>query len=379
MDFTLTDEQQALRSAARDWLALRAARPGAGGDGGPPGDGEGRQSGCAPGWDTAHWAELGRLGWLDPGLDAVGLALLAEEAGAALMPGPWLPTVSLAVPAYQAAGRWPERPATLAWAEPAPGCGMLREAAAGTRCRAVTAGGGTRLSGVKLRVPGASADVVVAARSEAGVGLYIVDLTAAPGIADALPTVDASRPLTVLRLAAVPAEPMTGPDVTPAVLRAVRQRLLTLLSAEAVGVARQALALAAEHARTRVQFGRPVGEYQGVAHPLADAAVSMELARCLAHRAAWCIDATDPGTGEAVAAATVAAREAAILACETAAQVLGATGFTWDHPLHRLYRRARWIGCLDGPPRAYRAELAASLLGGPGPGELGGRAHAPLP
>lgn len=347
MDFTLSAEQEALRAVARDWLDDRAPWP------------------AAAAWDPGLWADVAGLGWLDPGLGLLELSLVAEQAGAALMPGPWLATVGLAGPAFQAAGRWPERPATLAWAEPAPGCATLGEAAAGTVCVAADGRGGPRLTGIKQRVPAAVADVVVVARTSAGSCLYLVDLAAEPGLAAAADSVDGTRELAVLRLAGCAGRPLAGPGATAEALRAARQRMLILLGAEAVGVAQRAVDLGAGHARTRTQFGRPIGAYQGVAHRLADAAAALELARCLVYRAAWCADAGDPGTGEAVLAATVAAREAGLAGCEAAIQVLGGMGFSWEHPLHRLYRRARWIACFDGPAGSYRAELAALVIDGP--------------
>ncbi|HKT00945.1 MAG TPA: acyl-CoA dehydrogenase family protein, partial [Rugosimonospora sp.] len=116
------------------------------------------------------------------------------------------------------------------------------------------------------------------------------------------------------------------------------------------------------HARARTQFGRPIGAFQAVAHPLAEVYAQTELARSLVLRAAWCVAAADPAVDEAVAVATVASREAAVRAGEVAIQVLGGTGFTWAHPAHRWYRRALATEAFDGYPRCHRARIAGLLL-----------------
>ncbi|TME70401.1 MAG: acyl-CoA dehydrogenase, partial [Chloroflexi bacterium] len=118
------------------------------------------------------------------------------------------------------------------------------------------------------------------------------------------------------------------------------------------------------HAKSREQFGRPIGAYQAVSHKLADTYVETELARSLAYWAAWCI-AEDDGQAElAASAAKTYAAEGAVAACERAIQVHGGMGFTWDHPLHRYYKRALWIESFDRSGAAHRADIAQVLLGG---------------
>jgi len=114
--------------------------------------------------------------------------------------------------------------------------------------------------------------------------------------------------------------------------------------------------------KQRQQFGRPVGTYQGVSHRIANIFVSLELARSLAYWAAWCVSTGDPQAADACAAAKASAGEAAVFAAENAIQSMGGIGFTWDHPLHRFYKRAQWIASYDGFAREHRATLAAALL-----------------
>jgi alkylation response protein AidB-like acyl-CoA dehydrogenase len=137
---------------------------------------------------------------------------------------------------------------------------------------------------------------------------------------------------------------------------------LAALALEASGIAQRALELAVEHAKTREQFGRPIGVYQAVSHPLANTYVEAELARSLAYWAAWCVAESDEQTPIAVAAAKSYAGDAAVAASERAIQVLGGIGFTWEHPLHTYYKRALWIQAYGGYSREQRAKIAAWLL-----------------
>jgi alkylation response protein AidB-like acyl-CoA dehydrogenase len=137
---------------------------------------------------------------------------------------------------------------------------------------------------------------------------------------------------------------------------------LAALALEASGIAQRALELAVEHAKTREQFGRPIGVYQAVSHPLANTYVEAELARSLAYWAAWCVAENDEQTAMAVAAAKSYAGDAAVAACERAIQVLGGIGFTWEHPLQAYYKRALWIQAHGGYSREQRAKVAAWLL-----------------
>jgi alkylation response protein AidB-like acyl-CoA dehydrogenase len=137
---------------------------------------------------------------------------------------------------------------------------------------------------------------------------------------------------------------------------------LAAVALEAAGIARRALEFGIEHATTREQFGRPIGVYQAVSHPLADTYVESELARSLAYWAAWCVAEDDEQTPIAVAAAKSYAGDVAVAACERAIQILGGIGFTWEHALHEYYKRAQWIQAYGGYSREQRAKVAAWLL-----------------
>jgi alkylation response protein AidB-like acyl-CoA dehydrogenase len=141
-----------------------------------------------------------------------------------------------------------------------------------------------------------------------------------------------------------------------------RPRLRAALALEAVGIAQRALDWGVEHAKERQQFGKSIGVYQAVSHSLVDALMATELARSLAYWAAWCIAEGDDQAPIAAAAAAAYATEAAVSACERAIQVHGGIGFTWEHPLHRFYKRAQWIQAFDGFPAVQRAEIATALF-----------------
>jgi Acyl-CoA dehydrogenase, C-terminal domain len=142
----------------------------------------------------------------------------------------------------------------------------------------------------------------------------------------------------------------------------VRRRLLAALALEAVGIGSKATELALAYVSDREQFGKKIGSYQAISHSLVDAYVAVELARSLAYWAAWCVAEDDAQADLAVAAAKSQAAEAAVLACEKSIQAHGGIGFTWEHPLHRYYKRALWLEGALGYGREQRAEVAASLL-----------------
>ncbi len=376
MDFAFSEEQELLRRSVRDLLA-----------GNWPLDRVAELADGEPGWDPASLPRLAELGCLALSLpaerggvggDLVDEAVVFEEAGRALYPGPLFATVALAQPALAAAADpapleaavTGERPATLAVAEP-DGPRTIAEAGE-SACTAKRDGDAWTLTGAKTLVPDAAvaADAVVAAQASDGVApdgqlaLFLVDLGAHGEVVAARSTMDATRRLGDLALDATPATLLVGPDQAAGVLDATRLRALALLACEAVGVADRAIAFAVEYAGQRQQFDRYIGSYQAVSHRLVDAWAAVELARSLAYWAAWCVANGDEQAARACAAAKAAAGEAAVGACEGAIQCMGGIGFTWDHPLHRLYKRAQWIGAFEGAGADHRRELAATLLDG---------------
>jgi alkylation response protein AidB-like acyl-CoA dehydrogenase len=174
---------------------------------------------------------------------------------------------------------------------------------------------------------------------------------------EVLATNDETRPLGVVS-GGDPGRELCSSEALPA----LRTRSLAILALEAVGVAARALELSVEYVSDREQFGRRIGSYQAVSHPLASSHADVELSRSLAWWAAWCVAHDEPDAPVAAAAAKADAADAAVLACERAIQVLGGIGFTWEHVLHRLYKRALWIQTWEASPAQLRAEVADHLL-----------------
>jgi len=342
VDFALTGTQQDLQSSVRRYLAGRYP---------PDRIGELADAGRS---DLDAWPELTRQGWWDPDLGLVELAVLAEESGRALHPVPWWGTAGLAAPAYHAAGTVPPGPATLA-----DGAGS---------CRAVPAGTGWRLAGRVGAVvdAGPASELVVAAGTGSGTGLFTVPPDG-PGVTrtgagGAGGGIDPLRGTAGLALAGAPARQLVGPPEAGPLLAAIRHRGTALLAAEGIGVAARALEIAVEHARTRVQFGRPIGAYQAVSHRLAECYADLELARSLAYRAACVLAGPEGDPAEALAGAVHASRRAAVTVCESAIQVCGGTGVTWEFPLHRWYRRALWLDAYHAAGPDPLAVLAGAVL-----------------
>jgi alkylation response protein AidB-like acyl-CoA dehydrogenase len=330
MDFAHSDEQLLLRDSARDWLrkTYPADRLAQLADGG--------------GADPAVWPQLQQLGFLDAAADgAVTTGLLLEETGYGLLPAPLFSTVALAAPF----GASTDRPTTLAWAET--GAPRLGDAI-------TTRLDGDRVTGTKVLVPDLGTATHAVVTTTGGRRLVaIADCDVVPRS-----TIDGTRRLGDLVLDGVASSALPDVDIETA-----RTTMLALAAAEAVGVARRALDVAAAHVKVREQFGRVIGTYQGVSHRVADIYVQTELARSLAVWACWAIDAGDPGAAVAAAAAKSAAGPAAVFACEAAIQVHGGLGFTWDSELHRFYKRAQWLDAFEGGRGAQRATIADAILG----------------
>ena len=351
MDFAFSTEQQMLRAAARDFLASRL-----------PLERVAELADGDAGWDPASWRQVVELGWVGlsvpesaggAGMSFIDEAVVFEEAGRGLYPGPLFSTVALAQPLLAAADDG----------------GALGEVLSGARTATVAVGpgvtaSGDELSGTARLVPDAAIvdDLLVVATADVGVGVWRVDLAADRSAVRPLSTTDRTRRYADVALDATPATPLLPAGAADDALAVSRLRGQAALACEGVGIAQRCLDIAAEHATQRHQFGRPIGSYQGVSHRIANIYVSLELARSLAYWAAWCVSVGDDQTESACAAAKSAAAEAAVFAAENAIQAMGGIGFTWDHPLHRLYKRAQWIASYDGFPREHRARLAAALL-----------------
>jgi alkylation response protein AidB-like acyl-CoA dehydrogenase len=346
MDFAFSEDQELLRGAVREFVADQY-----------PIDKVVGIADSETGSDPAAWKQLADLGWLDPDLGLLEHAVIAEESAYALLPAPWFSTIGLAWPLLDDELRGAissgERSATLAWAE----AGGPATIAAAASESTVTADGES-LTGTKVTVPDLDSvtDVVVVAAD----GLYLVDVAANPRAVVPRSTIDRTRRLSELQLSGTPARKLAaGLDA----LTDVRRRALALLACEATGVSQRALDLAGAYTKERQQFGRVIGTYQGVSHRVANTFVATQLNRSLAYWAAWAVSAGDSEADLAVAAAKAQSGDGSVFACEQAIQSHGGIGFTWEHPLHRFYKRAQWISGFEGNGRNHRSDIAETLLG----------------
>jgi alkylation response protein AidB-like acyl-CoA dehydrogenase len=360
-EFVFTPEQQDLRRAVRQFCAERLDE-----------DTVRRLMESEAGYDRAIWtrlgAELGVLGLAVPeelggaGGGLVDQAVVAEEFGAALVPGPVLGTVGLAVPALVA----------LAGAEVEEG--LLASLVEGTRTAAfavpdrggrydpalvtVTESGGTLTGEVSQVVDGTADVLLVAARTGDGVGLFLADE------AERVPlsTLDRTRRQATVRFAATPARALaSGPAAERAITAALRTGA-ALLAAEQVGGAQRMLERTVAYAGTRLQFGRPIGSFQAVKHRCADMLVLVEHARSTAYHAAWALqDGTDdPELAIGIAQATCS--EAYQRVAEDTVQLHGGIGFTWEHSAHLYLKRAVTDAALLGSAAEHRERIAELVL-----------------
>ncbi len=314
------------------------------------------------------WADLGTQGWLGlhvdeahggSGFGVPELAVVLEELGRVVAPGPFLPS-ALAALAIQLAG------------DDASKKSLLPGLASGETTGAVALDDhdvlvgeettdGLRVHGTITPVLGAHlADlVVVPVRVDDDLAWCVVD--AREATIDEQSSVDPTR-----RVATVTVnDAIITPEHRLGDLGAGRVHDLAsvLAAAELVGVAQWCVDTAAEHARTRVQFGRSIGQFQGVKHKCADMVCRVELARAAAWDAARALD--DRHAGSLAAAAAIGlALDAAFANAKDCIQVLGGIGFTWEHDAHLYLKRAMVMRSLLGPSSDARVRACRLALDG---------------
>ncbi|MET7534158.1 acyl-CoA dehydrogenase [Streptomyces goshikiensis] len=333
MGIGITQEQRDLADAVRGWVARTV----------PPE--EVRKLLDAPpgtGARPAYWDALTESGLLTPHLDGgtlLDLAVVVEEAARAALPGGYLPS-ALASVLLDRAGAPPLDGRTAAVAL-GPG-GMTAVA---------VEGGGHLLDGAAPPVLGAGeADLVLlAAEAAHGTRWFAVDAAALD--IRTHESADPTRPTAEVRARGVTVAPGRLLALDAAL---VRDLACALFAADACGTAARALHTAAEHAKVREQFGRPIGRFQGVKHLCADMLVRLEQARALAWDAANGMDETPDVRSLVAALAAGTALDAAYSCAKDCIQILGGIGFTWEHDAHILLRRALVARQLLGPGDGHR-------------------------
>ncbi len=337
MDFELSDDQVALRDAARSLLDGRSspaqvrAVVDAGG-----------------GIDEGLWAAMVEQGWTalavpesagGLGMGIVELALLLEEVGAHVAPAPVLQQ-ALALDALVAG----DGPAELIEA-------LVSGEAIGTVAFKPVSVDGDRLSGRPEPVIHAPLARVLVVRSDDA--LWAVDgIVSKPE-----PAMDRTRSLGWVSLDDAPAVRLGGED---AVERFVDLGAVAH-SAELLGASARVLDLAVEYAKERVQFGRPIGSFQAVKHRCADMLVDVEGMRSAVYHAAWALGAGDPDRSVAASTAKTWCSDASRRVMASGLQVHGGIGFTWEHDLHLYVKRAQLDGVSFGDATWHRDRLGRLL------------------
>lgn len=347
MDFDLSPDQTALRDAARELLA---------------GECSSARVRAAGGFDRELWAAMVEQGWTGiavpealggVGLGVVEAAVLLEQAGAHVAPVPL--TQQLVALAALAESEW--GPALLAG----------ESIACVARTPLERHGDGTVSGRPEPVIYGATADVLVVPAGSSSVdsvsadsvsedqALVAVDLRKVARHAE--PAMDLTRELAWIDLDHAPATEVGG----AAEVERHLDRGAVFHAAEMLGGAEAVMHLAVDYAKEREQFGRPIGSFQAVKHRCADMLVDVEGMRSAVYHAAWALGADDPDARVAAATAKVWCSDAGVRVAESALQVHGGIGFTWESDVHLFLKRAQLDSVAFGDARHHRARLGALL------------------
>lgn len=357
MSFVLTPEQLSLRDAAAALFAAHAGR-------------EARRAYVddAAGYDSELWRrmanELGLHGIAIPeqyggsGATLLDLVIVLEQAGAALLCSPFFASVVLAATAVTQSG---DEGAMTRLLPPIASGEMVAALAYRTRATATRNGDAWTLSGpVEYVVDGCAADVIVAfARAGEDLRLFVTAAANDTVKRTEAPVLDPTRRLADIEFTDTPAHLIT--EDGDSVLRRTLAVAQVALAAEQVGAAQQCLDMAVEYAKSRHQFGRPIGSFQAIKHRCADMFVDVQCSRATTRHAAWAYDA-DPDAFDAASHLTGALVSDAFY--RTAAhnmQIHGGIGFTWEHDAHLYLKRAISSARLLHTPQEHRRSTANRL------------------
>jgi alkylation response protein AidB-like acyl-CoA dehydrogenase len=365
MYFDLTDEQQAIKATARDFLAARykSERIRALAD-------------SAHGFEQSDWDEMAELGWPGlalpeewggQGLGVVELAVLFEEMGYALAPSP-LFSNTIAGLALALCGSDDQRERFLSPLA----AGKLRGAPAlwdagspvtpgGFTMEARSDGDGVVLDGEKVLVmDAAAADFLLVATSDGR--RHLVERAAAGVTVTQETSIDLTRRLHSVRFDGVRVAPQDTLPAGEAEYFPVFCRLCVALAAESTGIAQRTMEVAVEYAKDRKQFDRPIGSYQAVSHRCAQMLLETENARSAVYGAAWAADAEPESLPRAASMAKAYASDAGWRVPDASIQVHGGIGFTWEHDLHFFLKRGRANAAMFGDARWHRERVADAVL-----------------
>jgi alkylation response protein AidB-like acyl-CoA dehydrogenase len=364
MQFGLSESQQILKDTARKFFAgespIAAVR---------------KTMETDTAHDAALWtklAEQGFTGIITPeeyggmGLGKVELVLLMEEAGYALLPGPFFSTVALAGSVIDACGMPEQKKKYLGRiaAGQARATLALVEAAGSwdTDGLKISAAGG-KLNGQKLFVTDAAvADfIVVVARD----GVFVAEAKA-PGLhIELMKGMDLARKIYAVEFKNTPAEKLGDSSGLAGALNVAT----AALCAEMTGGMQRTLELTVAYAKTRKQFGKPIGIFQAVQHLCADMYLETESSRSATYYAAWALEENVPDAAAAVSVAKIYASDASRNVGNHGIQVHGGMGFTWENDIHLYYRRAKASETMLGDAAFHRERIARLVIDGAAPGK----------
>jgi len=344
------------------------------------------------GFTDGFWAKQAEMGWMAMcvpeaygglAMSLMDLAVVLEEMGRSLAPGPFFSTVLLAAEGILAAGSDSQKEAYLAAMAGGEMKGTLAlyEADGGAdpsyiQMSAKPDGGGYVLEGTKVPVPDAHvADVILCAArtgtgngSEKGITLFLVDPKAEGLSINLLPTMDGTRKLCAVTFKGVRVD---GGSVLGEInggwapLERVLRRAQVALCAESLGGAHRAMEIATQYAKERIQFDQPIGAFQAIKHRCAQVYVEVESARSLLYWAAWAQDNEAPDAARLAASVAKAyCSEVYRNATTSAVQVLGGTGFSWEHDIHLYLKRAKANEVILGDPVYHREQVTRMITAG---------------
>jgi len=369
MNFAFSDEQEQLREFVRSFLDDKSSEAAVR-----------EQMATEQGYDEAVWGQMAEQMGLQAliipeefggqGYGYVELIVVLEEMGRALLCAPYFSSVVLAantlIHSGDDAAKGDLLPqiaggaiATLAFTEEN---GKWDES--GITMQATAAGDGYTLDGTKMYVvDGHTADIIlVAARTDNGVSLFHVSADADGLTRTALATMDQTRKQARLDFAGTPAALIGEEGKGWDVLSTVLDLAAVALAAEQVGGAQMCLDMAVEYAKVRVQFGRPIGSFQAIKHKCADMLLEVESAKSAAYYAGWCAAEMNDELPSTASLAKAYCSEAYFHAAAENIQIHGGIGFTWEHPAHLYFKRAKSSELLFGDP-TYHRELLAQRIG----------------
>ena len=369
MNFAFTEEQEELRSTIRAFMEAKSSE-----------EAVREQMETDQGYDTEVWTQMaeqmGLQGLAIPeeyggsGFSFVELGIVLEEMGRALLCAPFFSSVVLGANTLLQSGddaAKAEHLPKIASGETIAAVAFTEENGRwdeeGIEMQASGSGSDVTLSGTKsFVIDGHIANLfIVAAKSPAGTSLYLVDGDASGITRTQLSTMDQTRKQAKVEFANTPATLLGTEGAGWNVLSTVLDLVAVGLAAEQVGGAQMVLEQAVEYAKVRVQFGRPIGSFQAIKHKCADMLLEVESAKSAAYYGLWCAAEMNDELPSTASLAKAYCSEAYFHAAGENIQIHGGIGFTWEHPAHLYFKRAKSSELLFGDPTYHREQLAQRI------------------